>query len=79
MSTTRIAFKVSGTVQGLMRNIQASASGKASLHRTAKSMTSYLINCIQHSDFTQKCATSYDLKGFVRNTTCGRVSPQTFI
>ncbi|OGE48866.1 hypothetical protein PENARI_c025G10638 [Penicillium arizonense] len=25
------------------------------------------------SDFTQKCATSYGLKGWVRNTTCGRV------
>ncbi|KAK9854293.1 hypothetical protein MYU51_004203 [Penicillium brevicompactum] len=24
-------------------------------------------------DFTQKCATSYDLRGWVRNTTCGRV------
>ncbi|KAJ6073037.1 hypothetical protein N7467_011122 [Penicillium canescens] len=24
-------------------------------------------------DFTQKCATSYGLKGWVRNTTCGRV------
>ncbi|KAJ5595054.1 acylphosphatase [Penicillium hispanicum] len=24
-------------------------------------------------DFTQKCAINYGLKGFVRNTTCGRV------
>ncbi|KAJ5316764.1 hypothetical protein PENANT_c016G00028 [Penicillium antarcticum] len=24
-------------------------------------------------DFTQKCATSFELKGWVRNTTCGRV------
>ncbi|KAJ5287403.1 acylphosphatase [Penicillium angulare] len=24
-------------------------------------------------DFTQKCATGYNLKGWTRNTTCGRV------
>ncbi|KAJ5856386.1 uncharacterized protein N7529_010330 [Penicillium soppii] len=27
----------------------------------------------QPSDFTQKCATSYGLKGWVRNTTCEKV------
>ncbi|KAB8267612.1 acylphosphatase [Aspergillus minisclerotigenes] len=44
MSTQRIAFKVSGTVQG-----------------------------VGFRDFTQKRASEFGLKGFVRNTTCGRV------
>lgn len=28
---------------------------------------------IPNRDFTQKCAASYGLKGWVRNTTCGKV------
>ncbi|RAL16246.1 acylphosphatase [Aspergillus homomorphus CBS 101889] len=44
MTSQRIAFKVSGTVQG-----------------------------VGFRDFTQKRATEYDLRGWVKNTHCGRV------
>ncbi|PYH90037.1 acylphosphatase [Aspergillus ellipticus CBS 707.79] len=44
MASKRIAFKVSGTVQG-----------------------------VGFRDFTRRRATEYDLKGWVKNTHCGRV------
>ncbi|PYH46538.1 acylphosphatase [Aspergillus saccharolyticus JOP 1030-1] len=44
MSSQRIAFKVSGTVQG-----------------------------VGFRDFTQRRATEYNLRGWVKNTHCGRV------
>ncbi|OJJ77858.1 hypothetical protein ASPBRDRAFT_37088 [Aspergillus brasiliensis CBS 101740] len=44
MASHRIAFKVSGTVQG-----------------------------VGFRDFTQKRATEHDVKGWVKNTHCGRV------
>ncbi|GFN16972.1 acylphosphatase [Aspergillus tubingensis] len=55
MASQRIAFKVSGTVQG--------------------KFTSILLSNIRvgFRDFTQKRATAYDVKGWVKNTHCGRV------
>ncbi|KAI2856451.1 hypothetical protein CBS12448_4420 [Aspergillus niger] len=54
MASQRIAFKVSGTVQG-------------------KFTLTHNLAGVGFRDFTQKRATQYDVKGWVKNTHCGRV------
>ncbi|GAA83791.1 hypothetical protein AKAW_01906 [Aspergillus luchuensis IFO 4308] len=93
MSSQRIAFKVSGTVQGkftsmLLSNIYETILSVADKSNTysGRSGIPVTIPCLLHAidallakhaaiyrDFTQKRATAYDVKGWVKNTHCGRV------
>ncbi|KAI2833323.1 hypothetical protein CBS63078_480 [Aspergillus niger] len=77
MASQRIAFKVSGTVQGKFTSMllkQQPGGIPVMLPGLLHAGDALLAkHAAIYRDFTQKRATQYDVKGWVKNTHCGRV------